>query len=230
MSNCSNCDNLIAKQSKYCSQCGQSVASFEKPIRPVLTEMLHETLDTDGRMLLTIKTLLLKPGLLSLEYRNGKRTLYTPPLRMYLVISILFFLLISALDLSNYQQGENFSAEIEYYPKIMFALLPLLALLFQLLFRGTFYLSNLVFALHIHCIAYMIFAVMIPMEAYEKTYSLLIFLQFPFIIYLLVYIVLALKRYYAQSWGKVIAKFLALFFLYVNAMAVSFDYILPKII
>lgn len=192
--------------------------------------MFHETLDIDGRMLLTIKTLLFKPGLLSLEYRNGKRTTYTPPLRMYLVTSILFFLLISMLDLSGYKQGHNFSAETAYYPKIMFVLLPLFALLLQVLFRGTYYLSNLVFALHIHCITYMVFAIMIPMEAYEKSYPFLLFLQFPLLIYLVTYIVLALKRYYAQSWVKVIVKFMALFFLYANAMGLSFDYILAKIV
>lgn len=230
MPNCSNCDNLLTQQSKFCSQCGQSVISFEKPIRPVLTDMLHETLDIDGRLLLTIKTLLSKPGFLSLEYRNGKRNSYTPPLRMYLVTSILFFLLISVLDLSSYQQSDNFAAQAEYYPKIMFVLLPLFALILQLLFRETFYLSNLVFALHIHCMAYMIFAIMIPMEVYEKTYPLLLFLQFPLFIYLIVYILLALRRYYAQSWTKVIAKFFALFFLYATAMGLSFDYVLDKIV
>jgi hypothetical protein len=203
MTNCSNCDNPLVHQSKYCNQCGQSVLSFEKPIRPMLTEMLHETLDIDGRLLLTIKTLLLKPGLLSLAYRNGKRTSYTPPLRLYLVTSILFFLLISMLDLSNYQQSGNIANLSQYYPKIMFVLLPVFALLLPLLFRRTFYLSNLVFALHIHCVAYMLFAIMLPMAAYEKSFPILVFLQTPFIIYLLVYIVLALRRYYAQNWGLI---------------------------
>lgn len=230
MTKCSNCYNPLAQQSKYCNQCGQSVVSFEKPIRPVLTEMLHETLDIDGRLLLTIKTLLFKPGLLSLEYRNGKRTSYTPPLRMYLVISILFFLLISLVDLSIYQRPDAMVAESEYYPKIIFVLLPLFSLLLQILFRGTFYLSNIVFTLHIHCIAFMVFAIMIPMEAFEKSYPILVLVQIPFIIYLLGYIVLALKRYYAQNWAKVIVKFFALFFLYLSAMGLMFDFILAKVV
>ena len=230
MTKCSNCDNPLAQQSKYCSQCGQSIVSFEKPIRPVLTEMLHETLDIDGRLLLTIKTLLIKPGLLSLEYRNGKRTSYTPPLRMYLVTSILFFLLISMLDLSGYRRGDIILNESEYYPRIIFVLLPLFALLLQLLFRGTFYLSNLVFALHIHCIAFMVFAIMIPMETYEKSYPMLVFLQIPFTIYLFSYIALALKRYYAQSWTKVMVKFFVLFFVYFSAMGFMFDFILTKLV
>lgn len=226
MLNCANCANPLTEQAKYCGQCGQSVLSIEKPIKPVLAEMLHESLDIDGRMFLTLKTLLFKPGMLSLEYRNGKRAKYTPPFRMYLVISILFFLLISTFDFGSSGQIGNPAPRSEYYPKIMFVLLPLFALLLHLFFRGTFYLSNLIFAIHIHCIAYLVFAFAIPLETYEKSYPVFVYLQIPFFVYLLSYIVLALKRYYAESWGKVIAKFLALFFLYVNALGISFDYIL----
>ncbi|MBT8114499.1 MAG: DUF3667 domain-containing protein [Arenicella sp.] len=188
--------------------------------------MIHESLDIDGRMFLTLKTLLLKPGMLSLEYRNGRRAKYTPPFRMYLVISILFFLLVSTLDFSGYGQVDDSVARSEYYPKIMFVLLPVFALLLQLFFKGTFYLSNLIFAIHIHCISYLAWAVMLPLEEYEKAYPVFIYLQIPFIVYLLVYIVLALKRYYAESWRKVIAKFFAIFFLYVSALGISFDYVL----
>jgi hypothetical protein len=207
------------------------VQSFDKPIRPVLTDMLHETMDIDGRLLHTLKTLLLKPGLLSLEYRNGRRTRYTPPLRMYLVISILFFLLISVLGFGGSFDAStgasNSGGQAEHYPKLMFLLLPLFALILQLLFRGTFYLSNLVFAIHIHCFAYLVFAVIVPMEAYENSYPLLVILQVPFVIYMLSYMVLALKRYYAESWTSVLLKFLVLLFVYSGAMGLGFDFFLP---
>jgi hypothetical protein len=189
--------------------------------------MLHEALDIDGRLFLTLKTLLLKPGALSLEYRNGKRKTYTPPLRLYVVISILFFLLISTLDLSAYGKVEGAAARSEYYPKLMFVLLPIFALILQLLFRSTFYLSNLIFALHLHCVIYLAFAIMLPLEAYEHIYPVFILLQVPFISYLLVYLALALKHFYAENWGKTITKLCALFFIYTSMLGVSFDYILP---
>lgn len=188
--------------------------------------MIHESLDIDGRMFLTLKTLLLKPGLLSLEYRNGRRASYTPPFRMYLVVSIFFFVLISYLDFSGSGHIDNPTVRSEYYPKIMFILLPVFALLLQLFFRGTFYLSNLIFAIHIHCIAYLVFAITLPLEVYEQNYPLFVYLQIPFIAYLLAYIVLALKRYYAQSWTKIVAKSAALFILYSSVLGLSFDYVL----
>ena len=192
--------------------------------------MIHEALDIDGRMLLTLKTLLLKPGLLSLDYRNGKRASYTPPLRMYLVISILFFLLFSFFDFSGSGVIDNPGARSEYYPRIMFVLLPVFALLLQLFYRGTFYLSNLVFAIHIHCIVYLVIAITLPMEMYESNAKFFVFLQIPFLIYLLGYFVLALKRYYAQSWWKTIAKSTAISLIYVIALGLSFDVVLHTVI
>lgn len=193
--------------------------------------MINEALDIDGRMLLTLKTLVFRPGLLSLDYKNGKRVKYTPPLRIYLVISILFFLLVSTLDFSSYGQGvADPAVRSEYYPRIMFVLLPVFAWLLHLFFKGTFYLSNLIFAIHIHCVSYLAWAIMLPLEAYEKTYPVFIYLQIPFAVYLLVYILLAMKRFYEEGWAKVITKFLAILFLYASALGISFDYILPAVL
>ena len=54
--------------------------------------MFHELLDIDGRLVRTLKSMLLKLGLLSKEYCAGKRMKYTPPLRLYIVISFIFLL------------------------------------------------------------------------------------------------------------------------------------------
>ena len=128
---CTNCSHPLQSESNYCSHCGQSVVSFQKPIKPVLADMIHETLDIDGRMFLSLKTLFLKPGLLSLEYAQGKRMKYTPPLRMYLVISIIFFVLIAQLAPGGLGLSDNLPSHSEYYPRIMFLLLPVFALLLQ---------------------------------------------------------------------------------------------------
>ncbi len=228
MTTCTNCGHSLSEPAKYCDQCGQSIVTFQKPIKPVLTDMLHESLDIDGRMLLTLKTLFTKPGMLSFEYRNGRRMKYTPPLRMYLVISILFFLLLSLLESEKYILSDNLSSNSDYYPKIMFVLLPVFALILQLLFKGTFYLANLIFAIHMHCFSYLIFMLMFPMEAYEKAYPFLLIPQLPLFLYLMVYFALALKRYYQQDWPKTLIKFLALFLFYIGILGISFDVILGQ--
>jgi hypothetical protein len=49
----------------------------------------------DGRAFRTLFFLLTKPAHLSKEYFSGRRIQYTPPLRLFLVISVSFFLLVS---------------------------------------------------------------------------------------------------------------------------------------
>jgi Protein of unknown function (DUF3667) len=228
MNSCTNCNHTLQAQARYCDYCGQSIESFQRPIKPVLTDMIHETLDIDGRIFLTLKTLLTKPGVLSSEYRDGRRAKYTPPLRMYLVISISFFLLVSLLDSTRLDPDGVRASEVEYYSRLMFLLLPVFALFLQLLYRSTFYIGNLIFAMHVHSVSYLVFMIMFPLEAYEETSTVLIYLQIPLLLYLSVYFPLALKQYYAESWMRTLLKLVALIFLYAGVMGVSFDFLLPQ--
>jgi hypothetical protein len=48
-------------------------------------------------MLVSIRYLLTRPGFLSFEYINGRRLSYTSPVRMYLLISLVFFFILPLL-------------------------------------------------------------------------------------------------------------------------------------
>ena len=54
--------------------------------------------ELDGRAFRTVFSLFTRPGFLSQEYLSGRRARYTPPLRLFLVISISFFLILSAYN------------------------------------------------------------------------------------------------------------------------------------
>ena len=66
---------------------------------PTSVELVHELMEgllhTDSRLWRTLKLLLLKPGRLTEEFVAGRRMAYLPPFRLYLVVSIIFFLLAS---------------------------------------------------------------------------------------------------------------------------------------
>ena len=225
LTKCSNCNHDLHIDALFCSNCGQSVKHFHRPFSTVVADVLHEALDTDGRFLLTLKTLLLAPGRLSLDYNNGKRARYTPPLRLYLVISVIFFLILSQIDLSYSEVGHPRSEGFEYYPKIMFLLLPVFALLLQLCFRGTLFISNLVFAVHIQCFTFLLMMLMMPLESIEQAHPIFLYLQLPIFFYLVVYLVLALKRNYDQSWLRTMIKFIVLFVGYTGLIVGTFDFI-----
>ncbi len=118
---------------------------------------------------------------------------------MYLILSILFFLIISQFDLSSGSSTEKLEKLYNYVPKMMFMLLPTFAILLQLLFRSTFYLGNLIFALHLHCICYIIMAVLLPLETIENRHTVLQLLQIPLVVYFVFYIALAIKENYRES-------------------------------
>ncbi|TVR96644.1 MAG: DUF3667 domain-containing protein [Wenzhouxiangellaceae bacterium] len=89
---CPNCGADL--RGPYCHACGQPTRSFIRALPGLIREIAGETLYYDSRMWRTLTTLLFKPGQLSREYVFGKRARYTPPVRLYLVCSILAFLLI----------------------------------------------------------------------------------------------------------------------------------------
>ena len=91
--NCLNCNAPLT--GAFCASCGQRHVAK----RPTVAHLLEETLETlthaDSRLWITLRYLMTKPGLLTREYFAGRRSAYLPPIRLYLIISVVFFLLAS---------------------------------------------------------------------------------------------------------------------------------------
>jgi len=87
---CLNCDATLT--GKYCAQCGQHVKHHVHSTRAVVAELVEDLFHTDHRVWHTLIPLLYRPGEVTVEYLRGKRASYTPPFRLYLVLSLLFFL------------------------------------------------------------------------------------------------------------------------------------------
>jgi len=58
----------------------------------MIGELIEDLFHTDHRVWRTLKPLLFEPGRLTVEYLRGKRVTYTPPFRLYIVLSLIFFL------------------------------------------------------------------------------------------------------------------------------------------
>jgi hypothetical protein len=81
---------------RYCAACGQRL---EPPVHSLwhFTRVATEDLThADSRLWRTLETLLFRPGHLTREFLDGRRARYLPPVRLYLVISVVFFLWASA--------------------------------------------------------------------------------------------------------------------------------------
>ena len=90
---CLNCHSPL--KGEYCHLCGQRADRRELTVAGLLGEIADELFNWDSRLWRTLGPLLFKPGFLSAEFMAGRRARYVPPLRLYLIISFLLFLVIS---------------------------------------------------------------------------------------------------------------------------------------
>lgn len=90
---CGNCDAEL--QGPFCHMCGQSVRSPIRDLFEVVSDGVGEFFHLDGRFFRSLLPLYFKPGWLTMRYLAGQRVSFILPLRMYLVISIAMFLVLS---------------------------------------------------------------------------------------------------------------------------------------
>ena len=91
---CANCGSPLA--GRYCSSCGQRADARAHSVGFFLHELLEALTHGDSHVWATVMPLLRRPGFLTREYFAGRRARYLAPLRLYLFMSVLFFL-VSAL-------------------------------------------------------------------------------------------------------------------------------------
>ena len=208
MPECKNCQTRFDGQ--YCPACGQHNVDLERPVWSLIGEVLRETFELDGRAALTIKTLFRHPGKLTEEFLAGRRRTYTTPLRLYLVVSISFFVLVAWLARSGFLlepgQDPGFDAAVQArflsddLPKLMFFLLPVFALLMKIVYSNRWYFDHLIFSIHLHSAGYVILAMMLPMEDIAGRHLALMILQALLLFYFIAYFVLAARRVYRSGW------------------------------
>lgn len=87
--NCLNCGARLSGQ--YCGTCGQRSVSRLISIWQLLAEAFGDLFELDSRLWRTLRPLLIRPGQLTRDYLLGRRARYMPPFRMYLVLSVIFF-------------------------------------------------------------------------------------------------------------------------------------------
>lgn len=86
---CLNCGNEV--QGRFCSNCGQENVESRHSFHYLFTHFLEDLLHYDGSFWKTIKSLLFKPGKLTVEYLKGKRASYVAPVKLYIFIAFVAF-------------------------------------------------------------------------------------------------------------------------------------------
>lgn len=314
-----NCGTEVPE--RYCTHCGQENAVPHESFGHLVKHFIGDVLHYDSQFLTTLKYLLFRPGRLTKEYMAGKRVSYVNPIKLYIFISFLFFLVFASLNhgahhddepedkkehaaaavsssghvpvpstakdtvpgshdsvyryrplreepangiavtpeeedrttyrslaaydsaqhalppderaagferwitrraLSigrDFREGELQEAINHNAPKMMFILLPLFALWMKILYRKRYYADHAIFALHVHCFAYVVLLIAMllnNMFAEDDTYTLWGLLL------IAIYIWLALKNTYQQSYRRSFLKTVLLLTGYGISFAIVF--------
>ena len=233
MTRCPNCSAEVAFE--YCPRCGQRrIHPQDLSARHYFRQLADEiaTLHERFKTLRTLRKLLV-PGLLSAEFLAGRRQPHLTPFKVYLACAAMFFLaaptagftlasmleadqsgtlsrLVSARAAARGLATPLFNARFDIrvqsvYPIALGAAAVVIALLLQWLFRKQRrpYGAHLIFALHFVALTYLVTILagvsrMIGLSidvAAAAGYGLIV-----------PYLILALKRVYAESTGIIVLK------------------------
>ncbi|QKJ29859.1 DUF3667 domain-containing protein [Mucilaginibacter mali] len=89
---CLNCGSDL--QGKFCHNCGQENLEIKESFGHMLNHAVSDYFHFDHQFFHTLKPLLLKPGQLTIEYMAGRRGQYLHPVKMYIFISLVYFILL----------------------------------------------------------------------------------------------------------------------------------------
>ena len=171
---CLNCGAEL--QGAFCHVCGQKATAHHLSVHDVTHDAVHEFLHLDGKILQTMKLLLLRPGQLTKEFIEGRRVRYISPIRLYLTWSVIFFALTAITPAKDRiikigpgrdtaqseraksdREAEKLGQEILHtLPRVMFVLMPVFGLLTWVFYRKQqpHYVAHLYYSIHFHAFTF----------------------------------------------------------------------------
>src|SRR6476620_3598888 len=102
---CLNCRAALV--GPFCAQCGQRDIPPYPSTRELVVDAFWELSGWDGRFASTVKALVQRPGLLTREFLEGRRARYISPLRLYLMCSLVYFLISAAAPELSTKDGKG---------------------------------------------------------------------------------------------------------------------------
>jgi hypothetical protein len=283
---CLNCATPLT--GPFCSNCGQRDVPPYPSVRELAVDAFWELSGWDGRFAATVRALFRRPGMLTREFLEGRRARYISPLRLYLMASLVYFLVAAAAPdvktdggkslflgvrvtptapdttsrpgrvaaaASDAQNGKVLtaaerdtllaqiqsapavmrpflrrivsdpagfkSALLQAMPKMLFALLPIFALLVSAFYRRLKYPEHLYFAIHLHAFVFLALA-LIEIAKFSRMPIVVAIVSTPVLLWIPTYSTLAFRRVYGGSIAKTLAKEAGIGMIYSFAAGIAF--------
>jgi hypothetical protein len=224
---CPNCGQ--ARTGRFCAACGQEVRPLDPSLREILGDAWEAITDLEGRAFQSLGRLLISPGFLTRQYFEGRRVRWVSPIRLYLVVSLVYFGLTSLTGWGGFDFSVRITGDTDvetqaelaqlgyaseeqldqaareavnvWLPRAMFLLVPIFGGLVGILRRsaGRTYPQHLVFSLHVHAAWFGAFALTALLGGLLGGAVLGSIASGLSILYALAYLVLALRDVYGGS-------------------------------
>ncbi|PIQ46926.1 MAG: hypothetical protein COW03_18105 [Cytophagales bacterium CG12_big_fil_rev_8_21_14_0_65_40_12] len=116
---CSNCESQLDESFNFCPVCGQSNTTNNITFGILISEFIDNYLGLDSKIAHSLGPFLFSPGKLTNRFQDGKIKHFIHPVRLYLVLSVFYFFVISYLlsfdlrDLGNDDFDVPATAKIE---------------------------------------------------------------------------------------------------------------------
>jgi len=273
---CLNCGADL--HGAFCAACGQRSVPADPTVGELAGDAWQELSGYDGRIAETFRSLL-HPGRLTLEYLDGHRARYLSPVRLYLTLSVIYFVIAASAPVDPFSQpgqlqgpgqfkigvwttkdagvpltdedranlekdlGETWwplrtlilaiqkdpmafrKRLFEIMPRVFFGLLPVFAGIVWLFHRRRRFPAALVFAVHLHAFAFLVFALA---EAAKFSQSVVVggVVAMIVLVSFAAYALRSLRAVFGDSWPWTIAKALGIGFVYSVAALPAFFIIL----
>ncbi|HXC57279.1 MAG TPA: DUF3667 domain-containing protein [Rhizomicrobium sp.] len=98
---CASCASPLL--GPYCAVCGQPRLSGHRSVHELLYAFVKDVVNFDSRIMRTARALLIEPGELPKAFREGRTQPFVPAIRLYLFVTLVFFVLLSVTKIAILQ-------------------------------------------------------------------------------------------------------------------------------
>lgn len=99
---------------EYCHACGERSRGEPPTLLRFVGEVIGEAIDADGRIVKSVRTLVMRPGRLTVEYMQGRRKPYLGPAAIFIFMNVLFFFVQPLSNLVTF--NATLHSQTNWYP------------------------------------------------------------------------------------------------------------------
>lgn len=109
---CANCAAPVT--TPFCGECGERRRAPDSlSMRRLAGDAFEHATSLDVRLVRTLATLVRRPGEVTRAWVAGARSRYTPPLQLFLLLNVVFFLAAPRLGLFRYEISAPYAASLQ---------------------------------------------------------------------------------------------------------------------